>query len=221
MSGMLTANHGAIGLRSNVRSDFWRNWRIHSGSPFHHDIWSTTSVLMPFSGLNTYSTSSDQPELVTAQVEIGDGHQRTLPSRGICTTAIVTIPARDATRLPRLRLGLAVLGQSRGLLRRRRLRARPVRLGLAVLGQSRRLLRPCPCLGFASDSLCSDNPGGCCAVAALRPCPCLGFASDSLCSDNPGGCCAVAALRRHGRASPRTRCARTIPRRSLRRRGFA
>src|SRR5216110_568228 len=38
MSGMLTANHGNIGLRSKVRSDFWRSWRIHSGSPFHHDM---------------------------------------------------------------------------------------------------------------------------------------------------------------------------------------
>ena len=53
MSGMFTANHGAMGLRSKVRSAFWRSWRIHSGSPFHHDIWSTISALSPFSGLNT------------------------------------------------------------------------------------------------------------------------------------------------------------------------
>ena len=50
---MFTANHGAIGLRSNVRRLRRRNWRIHSGSPFHHDIWSTTSALRPFSGLKT------------------------------------------------------------------------------------------------------------------------------------------------------------------------
>ena len=43
MSGMLTANHGAIGLRSKVRSDRWRSLRIHSGSPFHDDISSTMS----------------------------------------------------------------------------------------------------------------------------------------------------------------------------------
>ena len=35
---MLTANQGAIGLRSNMRRLRRRNWRIHSGSPFHHDI---------------------------------------------------------------------------------------------------------------------------------------------------------------------------------------
>ena len=53
MSGMFTANHGAIGLRSKVRRDFCRSLRIHSGSPFHHDIWSTTSASRPFSGLKT------------------------------------------------------------------------------------------------------------------------------------------------------------------------
>ena len=60
---MLTANQGAIGLRSNGRRLRRRTWRIHSGSPFHHDIWSTTSSFRPFSGLKTYSTSSDQPSL--------------------------------------------------------------------------------------------------------------------------------------------------------------
>ena len=60
---MLTANHGAIGLRSKVRRLAGGTSRIHSGSPFHHEIWSTTSVLRPFSGLNTYSSSSVQPSL--------------------------------------------------------------------------------------------------------------------------------------------------------------
>ena len=38
MSGMLTANQGAIGLRSNSRRLRRRTWRIHSGSPFHQHI---------------------------------------------------------------------------------------------------------------------------------------------------------------------------------------
>ena len=38
MSGMFTANHGAIGLRSKVRRLRSRIWRIHSGSPFHQLI---------------------------------------------------------------------------------------------------------------------------------------------------------------------------------------
>ena len=63
MSGMLTANHGAIGLRSKVRSARRRICVIHSGSPFHHEIWSTTPALRPFSGVKAYSTSSLQPSL--------------------------------------------------------------------------------------------------------------------------------------------------------------
>ena len=61
MVGMFTANHSAIGLRSNS----WRLRRrllvIQRGSPFHHEICSTTPSLMPFSGVNAYSTSSLQP----------------------------------------------------------------------------------------------------------------------------------------------------------------
>ena len=50
---MFTANHGAIGLRSKVRSDFRRIFAIQSGSPFHHDMSLTTSSFRPFSGLKT------------------------------------------------------------------------------------------------------------------------------------------------------------------------
>ena len=53
MSGMLTANHGAIGLRSKVRRRLLAELAHPLGSPFHHEIWSTTSALRPFSGLNT------------------------------------------------------------------------------------------------------------------------------------------------------------------------
>ena len=60
-SGMLTANHGAIGLRSNVLRLRRRSLVIQLGSPFHHEIWSTTPSLMPFSGVKAYSTSSLQP----------------------------------------------------------------------------------------------------------------------------------------------------------------
>ncbi len=60
---MFTANQGAIGLRSKVRSDFSRNFDIQSGSPFHHDMSLTTSAFRPFSGLKTYSSSSAQPSL--------------------------------------------------------------------------------------------------------------------------------------------------------------
>ena len=61
MSGMLTANHSAIGFLSNNRSERWRSWVIQRGSPFHHEICSTTPGLMPFSGVNAYSTSSLHP----------------------------------------------------------------------------------------------------------------------------------------------------------------
>ena len=61
MSGMLTANQGAIGLRSNVRRLRRRMFAIHRGSPFHHEICSTTPSLMPFSGVKAYSTSSLHP----------------------------------------------------------------------------------------------------------------------------------------------------------------
>src|SRR5262245_9208159 len=61
MSGMLTAHHSAIGLRSNSLYARWRNWVLHRGLPFHHEICSTTPGLMPFSGANAYSTSSLHP----------------------------------------------------------------------------------------------------------------------------------------------------------------
>ena len=63
MSGMLTANQSAIGLRSNVRRLRWRIDRIHSGSPFHHEICSTTSVLRPLAGRKANSSPSLQPSL--------------------------------------------------------------------------------------------------------------------------------------------------------------
>ena len=50
MSGMLTANHSAIGLRSKVRRLRWRIWLIHFGSPFHQLIWSTTPLAVKWSG---------------------------------------------------------------------------------------------------------------------------------------------------------------------------
>ncbi len=50
---MLTANHGAMGLRSKIWRARSRNLRIQSGSPFIHDISSTMSELRPFLGLKT------------------------------------------------------------------------------------------------------------------------------------------------------------------------
>ena len=61
MSGMLTANHSAIGLRSNSLKARWRICVIQRGSPFHQEICSTTPELMPFSGVKAYSTSSLHP----------------------------------------------------------------------------------------------------------------------------------------------------------------
>jgi len=58
---MLVANQGAIGFFSKVRNERRRVWRIQSGSPFHHEICSTTPSLRPFSGVNAYSASSLQP----------------------------------------------------------------------------------------------------------------------------------------------------------------
>ena len=61
---MLTANHGAIGFFSNSRRLRWRCLVIQFGSPFHHEIWSTTPSLRPLAGLKAYSTSSSlQPRL--------------------------------------------------------------------------------------------------------------------------------------------------------------
>ena len=61
MSGMFTANHSAIGLRSKSCRARRRILVIQRGSPFHQEICSTTPALMPFSGANAYSTSSLQP----------------------------------------------------------------------------------------------------------------------------------------------------------------
>ena len=61
MSGMLTANHWAIGLRSNCLRLRSRMLVIQRGSPFHHEICSTTPGLMPLAGAKAYSTSSLQP----------------------------------------------------------------------------------------------------------------------------------------------------------------
>ena len=59
---MLTANHSAMGFLSKVFSERKRILRIHSGSPFHQEICSTTRSLRPFSGVKAYSTSSLQPK---------------------------------------------------------------------------------------------------------------------------------------------------------------
>ena len=61
MSGMFTANQGAIGLRSNSLRLRRRMLVIQRGSPFHQEICSTTPGSMPFSGAKAYSTSSLQP----------------------------------------------------------------------------------------------------------------------------------------------------------------
>src|SRR3954451_2706195 len=63
MSGMLAANQGAIGLRSKLRSAFSRNLVIQSGSPFHQEMSRTVCSFTPFSGRNTYSSTSLQPSL--------------------------------------------------------------------------------------------------------------------------------------------------------------
>ena len=63
MSGMFLANHSSMGLRSNRLSAFSRNFVIHSGSDFIHEISRTTSSLMPFFGTLTYCSVSCQPSL--------------------------------------------------------------------------------------------------------------------------------------------------------------
>src|SRR3954447_12669067 len=63
MSGMFTANHGAIGLRSKCFRAFSRSLVIHSGSPFHHEMSRTVCSFSPFSGLKTYSSTSLHPSL--------------------------------------------------------------------------------------------------------------------------------------------------------------
>ncbi len=78
MSGMFTANHGAIGLRSKVRRARRRIWAIHRGSPFHHEICSTTPWSMPFAGAKAYSTSSLHPSwyLVRSRSNVVMRHSR-------------------------------------------------------------------------------------------------------------------------------------------------
>ena len=62
MSGMLTANHCGHRLALEQRAGCAGACLvIQRGSPFHHEIWSTTPGLMPFSGVKAYSTSSLQP----------------------------------------------------------------------------------------------------------------------------------------------------------------
>src|SRR4051794_24608838 len=63
MSGMLRANHGAIGLRSKWRIAFNRKLVIQSGSPFHHEMSRTVCSFNPLAGLNTYSSTSLHPSL--------------------------------------------------------------------------------------------------------------------------------------------------------------
>ncbi len=50
---MFTANHAAMGLRSNRVRAFSRNSRIQSGSFFMADISRTISSFSPFLGLKT------------------------------------------------------------------------------------------------------------------------------------------------------------------------
>ncbi len=50
---MFTANHSAIGLRSNRCNDRSRNARIQSGSFFIADISRTIASFKPFFGLKT------------------------------------------------------------------------------------------------------------------------------------------------------------------------
>ena len=90
MSGMFTANHGAIGLRSKVRRDFWRSWRIHSGSPFHHDIWSTISAVEALLGLEDVVLLVGPAELVPTEVEVDCSHERSLPVAGRLAGGIST-----------------------------------------------------------------------------------------------------------------------------------
>src|SRR3954447_17137072 len=63
MSGMLAANHGAIGLRSKCRIALSRYLVIQSGSPFHHEMSRTVCSFRPFSGRKTYSSTSLHPSL--------------------------------------------------------------------------------------------------------------------------------------------------------------
>src|ERR1700684_1121851 len=60
-SGMRSANHGTMGLRSNFFSASRRNFSIQGSSPFMADISRTMASLRPFFGLNTGNWSSDQP----------------------------------------------------------------------------------------------------------------------------------------------------------------
>ena len=64
---MLAANHSGIGFLSNKRSERMRIFVIHSGSPFHQAICSTTPRLMPFSGVKVCSTPHPRPYLLRSR----------------------------------------------------------------------------------------------------------------------------------------------------------
>src|SRR5437764_13230781 len=63
MSGMFLANHSSMGLRSKRLSALSRNFVIHSGSDFPHEMSWTTSSFKPFFGSFTYDWVSCQPSL--------------------------------------------------------------------------------------------------------------------------------------------------------------
>src|SRR5665213_44580 len=60
-SGMRSANHGTMGLRSNFFNASRRNFNIQGSSPFMADISRTMASLRPFFGLKTGNWSSDHP----------------------------------------------------------------------------------------------------------------------------------------------------------------
>ena len=67
-----------------------RKFVIHRGSPFHHEICSTTPSLMPFRRGEGVLDLVAPTELVLAEIEV---ERRHLTPPGISTTAIVTIDA--------------------------------------------------------------------------------------------------------------------------------
>ena len=72
---MLTANHGAIGFFSKRRRLRWRNWVIHRGSPFHHEIWSTTPWVEPLAGVEGVFDLVAPAEVVLAEIEVERRHR--------------------------------------------------------------------------------------------------------------------------------------------------
>ncbi len=79
---MLTANQGAIGLRSKVRRALSRKLVIQSGSPFHQEISRTTSSLIPFLGRERIVDGVAPTELVPTEVEVGGGHAGSFADAG-------------------------------------------------------------------------------------------------------------------------------------------